>query len=303
MTAQRAAGASADGNMAGDDAGSVLPLGVAAAAVAVAAWGLSGVIAKGIDMGGIAIATYRFLIYGIVLSTYMVVRRTPMSWRALRLSFWGGMALGADVAFFFSAVKLTTVANATVIGALQPILMAIVAVRFFGERVARRDAVLALVAIGAVAVVVLAGADNSARTGQGDLLAVGALFSWSAYFVFAKRAAGQLTSQEYTIGVAIWTGLCNLPLALIFGQSLQWPGTSSFLAVLVLAFGAGLLGHSMMNWSIQKIPLWISSTMTLLIPVVSAAAAWLFLDEQLTAAQIGAMAVVIAALAGIVAAQ
>ncbi|MEZ5295662.1 MAG: hypothetical protein R2697_05130 [Ilumatobacteraceae bacterium] len=51
-----------------------------------------------------------------------------------------------------------------------------------------------------------------------------------------------------------------------------------------------------MNWGILRLPVWLASTMTLLIPVVSSLAAWLFLDEALTAAQLVAMGVVIGAL-------
>ena len=35
----------------------------------------------------------------------------------------------------------------------------------------------------------------------------------------------------------------------------------------------------MMNWSLTKVPLWLGSTLTLLIPVVSSIGAWVFLDE------------------------
>ncbi len=279
------------------------PLGVGAAAIAVSAWGLSGVIAKDIDMGGLAIGAYRFTLYGIVLAAFMAMRGTPITVRVLRESFWGGLALGADVAFFFSAIKLTSVANATVIGALQPIVVSIVAARFFGERIVRRDVLLGLVAIAGVAAVVLSGAEEAGRDLVGDLLSIGALLSWSAYFVFAKRAKERVSSQEYTIGAALWTGAVNFPLALAFGQDLSWPDSRSWLWLVILAFGAGLLGHSMMNWSIQQIPLWISSTFTLLIPVVSATAAWIWLGEPLTIIQIFAMFVVLGALAGIVTSQ
>jgi drug/metabolite transporter (DMT)-like permease len=216
---------------------------------------------------------------------------------------WGGLSLGADVAFFFSAIKLTSVANATVIGALQPIVVSVVAARFFGERIVRRDALLGLVAIAGVATVVLSGSSEAGGDISGDLLSLGALFSWSAYFVFAKKAKERVSSQEYTIGAALWTGLFNIPLALAFGQDLSWPSSTSWLWLVILAFGAGLLGHSMMNWSIQQIPLWISSTFTLLIPVVSATAAWIWLGEPLTGLQIASMVVVLGALAGIVTSQ
>ncbi len=282
---------------------SVHALGVLAAAVAVSVWGFSGVIVKDIEMGGLAIGGYRFAVYGLVVGGLMALRGTPITMRVLRESMWGGLALGADVALFFSAIKLTTIANATVIGALQPVVVSIAAWRVFGERIDRRDLALGAVALLGVLLVVLGATGSAEWSLTGDLLAVGALLSWSAYFVFSKRAKSRITSNEYTIGAALWAAVINLPLALLFGQSLAWPSLDSWIGILLLAFGAGILGHSLMNWSIRQIPLWISSTFTLLIPVVSASTAWVFLDEPLTTLQIVAMCLVLAALAGIVGRQ
>ncbi len=275
-------------------------LGIAAAGIAVAAWGLAGVIAKDIDMGGVAIGAYRFTIYGLVVAAVMSIRRTPLSRRVLRASLAGGLALGLDVAFFFSAIKETTVANATVISALQPVLVSVIAARVFGERIQRRDVALAAVALAGVVVVVLGARGIDEWSLRGDLLAVGALFAWSAYFVFSKLAKDVITANEYTVGAALWCGLFNIPIALAVGQSLAWPSAESWVGLLLLAFGAGLLGHMLMNWSIQQIPLWLGSTFTLLIPVVSAAAAWAFLGEPLTATQIVAIAIVLLALAAVI---
>ena len=284
-------------------AGPVNPLGVGAAAIAVSAWGLSTVIVKSIDLGSLAIGVYRFTVYSLVLGIFMAVRRNPLTIRVLRASMWGGIALGADIALFFSAVKLTSIANATVIGSLQPVVIAIVASRLFGERITSRSIGLGLVALVGALAVVLSAADDSGSSVSGNLLAVGALLSWAAYFVFSRQAKEKISAQEYTTGASVWTALINLPLALLFGQDLSWPNTSTWIWLLALTFGSGLLGHTMMNWSIQQIPLWISSTFTLAIPVVSAIAAWLWLDEPLTIVQIIAMGVVLAALAGIVTAQ
>lgn len=285
------------------ETGAVNPLGLLAAGVAVSAWGLSGVIAKDIDMGGLAIGGYRFTVYGLFVGALMWVRGTRIDLRVLRESMWGGIALGADVALFFSAVKLTTVANATVIGALQPVVVSVAAARFFGERIHRRDVALAGVALVGVTLVVFGASGSPEWSLTGDLLAAGALLAWSAYFFFSKQIKSRITSNEYTVGAALWAGAINLPLALLFGQSLAWPSAQSWIGLLVMAFGAGILGHSLMNWSIQQIPLWISSTFTLLIPVVSATAAWAYLDEPLTSLQIFAMGIVLTALAGIVARQ
>ena len=281
----------------------VNPLGVGAAAVAVSSWGLATVIVKGIDLGSLVIGSYRFVIYGFVLVAFYAIRGNPLTLRVMRDSMWGGIALGADIALFFSAVKLTSIANATVIGSLQPVVIALVSVPLFGERISVRSIALGAVAMAGAVTVVLSGADDAGSSLTGDLLAAGALISWAAYFIFSRQAKQKITSQQYTAGTSIWTAAINLPLAFAFGQDLSWPDTTSWIWLLILTFGSGVLGHSMMNWSIQQIPLWITSTFTLLIPVVAAIAAWVFLDEPLTALQVVAMGVVLAALAGIVTAQ
>ncbi len=292
MTAQTSDGPATDAS-----------LGLIGAALAVVAWGSSGVLIRHIDMGGLAIAVYRFWIYALVLVLWLRIRGTQITWRVMRLTAAGGLALGLDVALFFSAVKETTIVNATVIGALQPVLVGLVAWRFFGESLRAREIVLAALAIGAVVVVITAGTDRPEWNISGDLLAVGALVAWSAYFIASKASRGSLTPMQFTVGTALWTALVNTPLAIGFGQDLSWPDATSWAWLLLLAFGAGVLGHVLMNWSLVRIPLWLGSTFTLLIPVTAAALAWLVLDQPLSALQLTAMAVVVGALAALVRGQ
>ncbi|MDG1086818.1 MAG: EamA family transporter [Acidimicrobiales bacterium] len=280
-----------------------LSRGLLAAAVAVTAWGASSVIAKVLPQGALAIAAYRFMTYFVVISIWRATRRQYLSWGAFKKSIPGGLLLAADVAFFFTAIKLTTVVNATIIGALQPLILTAYGVRFLGERLRRADMILGLVALAGVVVIVLAGSNSGDANTWGDLAAVGALASWSAYFVFAKRADGVVSPTDYTLAAALIVALANAPLALAFGQSLAWPAWSDWLWLIGMALGAGLLGHNMMNWSIVRIPLWLGSTMTLLVPLVSSAIAWIFLDEPLNPTQIIAMVVALAAIGKLVRAQ
>jgi len=278
-------------------------LGLLGVCVAVMAWGASGSVVKAIGMDGLAIGFWRFLFFALALIGWMTVRGAALSSQVLRASAAGGISLGLDVVFFFSAVKLTNVVNATTIGALQPIIVAVVAARFFGERIRGRDVAAAAVAIAAVAVIVIESSGTPEWNWRGDLLAVGAVFAWAGYFVFSKRSKGVISSQQYTAGTALWTTAICLIAGLAFGQDMSPPGPGDWLPLLALTFGAGILGHSIMNWSLVRVPLWLGSVLTLLIPVVGAVVAWIFLDEALSAIQIGAIFVVVGALASIVLSQ
>ncbi len=277
--------------------------GLIGAGLAVTAWGSGTIIAKAMEMGGLSIAAYRFALYFAILVGWMWARGTPFTARVIRHSMYGGIALGLDVALFFSAVKLTSVVNATVIGSLQPVLVGVVAARFFGERIRASDALWSVVALAGVMIVVISTASSATSSRTGDLLAVGALLSWSAYFIASKQSKSTMSSTEFTAGTALWATAINFPLALAFGQDLSFPSTHDLLLLLLLTFIAGVIGHSLMNWSLVLIPLWVGSTFTLLIPVASSLLAWLFLDEALGWWQAIGMGVVIGPMAAIVVGQ
>lgn len=254
-------------------------------------------------MDGLAIGAYRFWFFAACIIIWMRLRGMPFRWRVMRDSMWGGIALGADVALFFSAVKLTSIVNATIIGAMQPIVVGVIAARFFGERIRPRDALWSLVALTGTVLVIAASAGDDAHDIRGDLLAFAAMLSWSAYFIASKVSKQRMSPTEFTAGTALWTALICTPLGFMFGQDMSMPSWENWGLLLAMAVGSGLIGHALMNWSLVRIPLWIGSTFTLLIPVFSALLAWIFLDEAVSAAQGAVMAVVIAALAVVVRGQ
>ncbi len=277
-----------------------LSRGLIGAGIAVCAWSTGTILAKYIDMGSLAIGFYRFAFFAVMIIAWMHSQGTPLRLRVMRDSLWGGLALGADIALFFSAVKLTSVVNATIIGAMQPIVVGVIAARFFGEKIGLRNALWSLVALLGTIVVVASSADDATNDVRGDLLALAAMLSWSAYFITSKNSKKTMTSTEFTAGTALWTLAICAPLGFIFGQDMSWPTATNWGWLVVMAISSGLIGHAMMNWSLVRIPLWVGSTFTLLIPVFSALLAWLVLDETVSPTQAVAMVVVIAALAVVV---
>ena len=279
---------------------SELSLGIGAATVAVTAWGSSGIIVRFIDMGALALMAYRYLLYAVVMAVVLGMRRTPVTRAGMRHSLWGGLSLGVVTGLFITAVKYTTIANVTIMAALHVVVVSATSALFFGERMRRRDIAFAVLAVGGVAVVALGSTGGENWSLGGDLAAVGALLGWAFYFFATQRAQRRVSTQEYTVCVAIYVGVLSLPLAALAGQDLSWPGGEHWMWLAVLAFGMGILGHNAMNWSLQHVPLWLASTLSLFTPVVASALAWLVFDEALSSLQMLAMALVVAALATIV---
>lgn len=269
-----------------------------AASAAVVVWGASSVLIKQVaGLNGLGVACYRIWLGAILVSVAFIVSGGRVTRRLLRVSLLGGLAFGADIVLFFCAVQETSVANATVIGALQPLLVLLVAGRLFGEHPRAADIGWGAVAVLGAALVVLGGDGGGANSVQGDLLAVGALVAWTGYFIFSKSARQELTALEYLTGMAIVAAIAILPIPLLFAGTLGTTDANGWLTIVYITVVNGLLGHFLMTWAHGHVALLTLSLLTLGIPVFSAGAAALWIDEPLTLLQIGGMVVVLAALA------
>lgn len=261
---------------------------------------MSAVVVAGIDIPGTATAFYSYALYSAGAIVFLAVRRTPMRLAVVRSTAWAGLALAASVAAQYNALRLTSVVNASMIITLQPLVVGAAAVSLFGERFRRRDIWLALIAVAGVVVVVAVEGDNAGDDWRGDSLALLAMLTWSAYTVAAKRSTTQLSSAEFIAAAAIWVAAACSILSLTLGYDVSWPSWSTWWPVTLIVVASLVLGHSMFNWSLRHVPLWVGATLVLTTPVVSGFLAWASLGETLTVIEFVAMAAVTAPIVVIV---
>lgn len=129
-----------------------------------------------------------------------------------------------------------------------------------------------------------------------DLLAVGSLFAWTAYFLFVKRRRLDGVPAFAFMTTVITTGaVVFLPYALLTAGDLDAARGTDFSWLLVLIVGPGALGHGLMTWSHRYLNVNVASVLTLTGPVVSIVAAWTAYDEALSAGPVaGAVLVLVA---------
>ncbi|MFN0093038.1 MAG: DMT family transporter [Acidimicrobiales bacterium] len=281
-------------------AGAVRPLGAAAAFAALVFWGGQAVIAKGVDLDPLPLVLYRIWLAAAWTVLFLRLTGGKLSRRVLRICLWGGVAFGADLILFFTALKHTTVANTTVIASMQPVLLVFAAPRLFGERIRLPDLAWAAVAIAGVAAVVFGSRDASPEwSPSGDLWAVATLFAWTGYFVASKLARAEVSAAEFTAAASVVAAVFVTPFVLASGQDLGPPTADQWFWITMMAIGPGWAGHYLMNWALGHIPIWLGGVAALASPVVSAVMAWIFLDEALVGAQLVGMGITLGALTAI----
>ncbi len=268
---------------------------MAAVFVAVTVWGFGNALAKYIPLTGPTLAFHRLWLGTAMAFVLVGVTGRRVDLGAIRLALPGGVALGFNSMLFFSAVKFTSVTDATLITTLQPLLVLATVNRTFGERVGPRVVLPAMGAFGGAALVVLGPGAHGRHGGLGDLLAVGALLAWTAYFIASKRARVHLGTLEYQASVQLVAALTVTPLALGLHQDLT--GTPrSWLLVLLLATVPGG-GHFLVNYAHRHVRLSIASLFNLVTPIAAMVSAALMVHEPVTGPQVLGTVIVLAALA------
>lgn len=285
--------------------------GVGAATVAMVAWGFSAVLIVLTKQPGLVVALERLLLGVPFVGALLAFTRRRLNWATFWRTIPGGVLLCGDMAMFFSAVKLTSIADATVIGALQPALVLFVAGPLFGERPQRADVVWTAVAIVGIGAVVL----GTGRTGKhqvlGDLLAFGALCSWTGYWLVSKQARlvpratpgdrpnGAATRQaigtiEYTSGVMLVAAVAMVPVTLLSGERLTAGTPIDWLWIGLMTLVPGS-AHLVLNWAHRFVRVTVSSVIVSVNPVVAAGAAAVVLHQSLGPLQIiGGLAAILA---------
>ena len=271
-------------------------LGLGTSAAAAALWGFGGIFAALASAPGIVVTFYRLWLGAVLLSMMMFGAGRRLTWATLRATWIGGPLLACDMVMFYSAVKLTSIVDATVIGAFQPALVLIAARRLFAERMGRWDVVWIFLAMAGATVAIIGPGKSSHHQVVGDLLAVGALLSFSAYWLVTKQARQMRDAMEYTAGVTIMAAVAVTPVVLLSGQSLGSVRVSDWFWISLLTVVPGS-GHLLMNWAYRFVDASVSSAISCLSPLVAAVAAIPILGQSLTGTQVGGALFGLAAIA------
>ena len=211
-----------------------------------------------------------------------------------------GLFFAGDLAAWHWSIKLTSVANATLLANVAPIAVTLGAWLLFRQRpTAVFLAGLVLALVGA-AILMGDSVTLSADHVWGDGLGILTACFYGSYIL----AVGRLRARFSTAIVMTWTGIVTalalLPAVWLSGESLI-PETGRGLAVLLgLALFSHAGGQSLIAYGLAHLPAAFGSVVLLLQPAVAAVLAWAILGEPLSAAQgLGGLVI----LAGIVLAR
>jgi drug/metabolite transporter (DMT)-like permease len=211
----------------------------------------------------------------------------------------GGATYGADIAVWFWAITLTSVANAQLLTYSYPLWVALAAALLLGQRLSPRGWTAIGLGLAGSTLLIAGRTGGVSLVGGSHFLGEICALSAALFYTVTMLVQGSVRSRVSTRRVVLDTTLAGslvlLPIALL-GQGVflppddgQW-GLLGALAIVTFA-GQALVVHAL-----GRVPVSLAALGGTLSIGVSAAGAWLLLDEPLGALQGLGIAIVLAAL-------
>jgi drug/metabolite transporter (DMT)-like permease len=261
-----------------------------------ACWGLGTVLSRRLldVLPSLTLLLLQLSASVLFLSLLLKLGRQPLAVRLHDLrAGWPGL-LEPGLAYLFGTIglALTTASNATLISALEPLFIVGLAWAFLRERLTRRVAYLAVLAVVGMTLVSVSGSEPIYRgIMSGDMLVLLGTISAAGYVVLTRRLLSAhdplaLTRAQQVVGL-LGVGITWLIAALLQHPLAGLPAVT--LSVVLFAAASGVVQYALAFWlyliALHGLPATTAAFYLTLIPLFGVAGAYVLLGEQLTLMQ------------------
>jgi drug/metabolite transporter (DMT)-like permease len=277
---------------------------VAALLTGAAAIALAPICVRLSDVGPIVTAFWRVALAAPMLWLVMLAigkgtarggghRRPPLAIIAVV-----GLCFAGDLAFWHWSIRLTTVANATLLANLASVFVTLVAWLTGRERVTAVFVFGMVFALAGAAVMMGASLSISGRQILGDGLGVITALFYAGYLLNTKALR---TKGHSALAIMAWgtvvTAIALLPVALISGEAMLPHSLHGWLVLVVLALVSHVGGQGLIAYALAHLPATFSSVALLLQPMLATLFAWELFGEKLGPLEMAGGAAVLAGIA------
>jgi probable blue pigment (indigoidine) exporter len=273
-------------------------------ATIVTLYGLSLPVTKLISAAPVVIAAMRCWVAALVLGVFAARARATITRQLLRLAVLGSVFSVVNNWLAFLALQHMSVAVLSVLLALQPGAVLLLAGHWLGERATLWHIAWMVVGVLGVSLVVLGG-DSTVR---GDLVgytaAVGSIVTFVGFYAVNRhvRYTVPIDAVTWNAVVSVGSAIAVIPAVLLLtsADDFRQLGGTDWMHLTFVVAAVPIIGHTLMSWVHKFIPAARSSLYLLGMNVVAVLAAWPINGEVVTIMQLCGGLVVLGALAAVV---
>ena len=226
----------------------------------------------------LTIAFYRLLFTTLLVFLFVLFRKKirtellNLSKESFLIMFLIGLILAAHFAFWVSSLGKTSVASSVILVTAHPLLVGPASHYFLKERLSKANVIGILISV--LGVIILVYGNNIYSFGtidtlEGNILAILGGIAAGLYILGGRKVRKTVSIWSYafvvyTIATIVLFLLCIFSESPIYGISHQ-----DYALIFIMAVFAGILGHTLYNWSLRYVRASIASVVLLGEPIGS----------------------------------
>lgn len=245
---------------------------------------LSSIIIRFSTAPALIISSYRMLFTCIMLLPLIIKNRdefTELNKRNIILCIISGIFLAFHYATWISSIRLTTIANSTILVSCSPIFVSLANYLFIKEKLSKKMIISILVSLTGTIIIALGSNDTAVASNMmhGNTLAfLGAIFV-AGYLVIGGIVRKNLSAGAYVFIVYSVSTVVLFIMCLISGTPLYPYPPREFMLFISLAFFCSILGHTLYNYMVKYVSSTLISVSTLSEPIFASILAILIFKE------------------------
>lgn len=256
-----------------------------AVAVAMVSVSFASIFIKWSESDPFVIAAYRLAFSCAMLLPFMFLTGgfsgiRSFNRREVMLVLLSGLALTFHFGLWIVSLTLTLVSTSVILVTSHPIFVAAVSHFLLKERVKRVAVIGILIAFSGVALISISDYSEGSVTILGDLMAFLGGICAGIYFLSGRVARQSVAVAPYAFSVYGISSVLLFLSGAAAGDQLLVIDSREIILFLLLALLPTMLGHTMFNYALKKVPAHIVSTSVLGEPVGASILAYLLLPGE-----------------------
>ncbi len=266
-------------------------------------WGLLAVSVLGVSSAGAILshldsipplmrASWRLQITVILLLPFaiwqyrnmeVVEKKKLTEKRTLLILLGSGVALAAHFGTWVTSLDHTSLAHSLLFVTSHPIII-VIGTAIFVRKPRKLETIGALVGLVGAGITLLDAKNSGDVTLWGDFLAFAGAITVVGYIVAGRILREWMPVFVYAVPVTLLAGLLLIPVSILMGEStsaLGWIDSDLLGWFILLAFLAGIVGHTGLNACLRWLPPLTISFAVTLEPIIGAFIGWLFFSEAI----------------------
>ena len=264
------------------------------------------------NISSLVIATYRLCLASIMLLPFSIKRvlheKKALHKKNIFLLVLSGILLALHFASWITSLEFTNVASSVVLVTTTPIWVAILSPLILKERQSSAFSIGLAVAVVGIIITSVSGICRLSSGGiqcaqtdiwgadkalLGNFLALAGAWCAAGYMMVGRRVRKELSNRSYIFLVYSVSAITLLLISLLTRQPLLSVSGIDMLWLVALALIPQVVGHSLLNWALGRLPAAYVSLSLLGEPVGSTLLAYLLLSESPSALELIGGAVII----------